>query len=107
MTGPHTPEPSALPVRLDLRRYADRRLGEHVWFLLCCYSRMTSAPFVGTYVSGLTTEVARGIVDTLARGERVPVHLMHRHVSGNHQSSALQLRHGVLVMIFDDREEFA
>jgi hypothetical protein len=66
-----------------------------------------SGPHSGSYVSGLPLVEAREVVDALAKGAQVPVHLMHRHKSGCYESSELKLVNGGLVMVFADREELA
>jgi len=98
---------SPLNAAVELHRYADRVLGERNWFVLSNYGRVMSGQHSGSYVSGIPTDVARAFVDALVRGEQVPVHLMHRHESGNYESSSLHLRHQMLVLIFADREELA
>ena len=91
----------------DLYRYAVSVLGEHGWFLLRSYGRLMNGPSSGRYVSALSFEAATELVNTLARGDEIDVHLMHRHVSGNYESSTLRLEGGQLVMRFPDREERA
>lgn len=91
----------------DLCRYAVSVLGERGWFLLRSYGRLMNGPSSGRYVSALSTEAARSLVDALARGDEIDVHLMHRHVSGNYESSTLRFEGGQLVMRFPDREERA
>jgi hypothetical protein len=66
-----------------------------------------TGPYRGRYVGGIPTTVARDVVDALTCGELVPVHVMHRHRSGNYESSDLCLKGGRLVMVFKDREELA
>lgn len=96
-----------LLARIELQRYAEGLLGKRGWFLLRNYGRLMSGPDSGRYVSGLPAHDAREIVDALVRGETVEVHLMHRHVSGNYESSQLRLRNGRLEMLFADRIERA
>lgn len=64
-----------------------------------------SGPYSGHYVSGLPISEARKLLRALQGGERLPVHLMHRHRSGNSESSALSLADGRLVMHYPDRSE--
>lgn len=66
-----------------------------------------NGPSSGRYVSALSFEATTALVDALARGDEVDVHLMHRHVSGNYESSTLRLVGGRLVMRYPDREELA
>lgn len=62
-----------------------------------------SGPHVGQYLSGVPARVTREALEALVRGEAVDVHLMHRHQSGNYESSRLALVDGELVMLFADR----
>jgi hypothetical protein len=101
-------EKRAMWAHVELAQYGQEQLGIAAWRLLCSYGKlMTGPPLGGLYVSGIPCEVAKEFVDALVRGETVDVHLMHRHRSGNYESSSLCLRDGRLVMIFDDREELA
>lgn len=94
--------------RLALMRLAERRLGRRSWFLLSCYGRVMAGPHSGSYVSGVPFAVQRELIHQLARGETVPVHLMHKHVSGSSESSSLRWsRSDGFVMVFPDREEKA
>lgn len=92
---------------LHLHSYAERTLGGRAWWLLSSYGRLMSGPNSGQYVSGIAAIEARQIVDALATGETVPIHLMHRHRSGCYESSSLAFVNGSLVMRFPDREELA
>lgn len=98
----------------DLKRYAEVRLeaerliGRRAWAMVSFYGRLMDGAYTGRYVSGVPFAVQLDIVLRLTRGETLPVHLMHRHVSGNHESSSLRWsREGGLVMTFLDREENA
>ena len=91
----------------DLDRYALNLLRRRGWGLLFSYGRLMHGPDSGMYVSALPTEVVVALLDALARGDELYVHLMHRHVSGNYESSMLRLVDGRLVMRFPDREELA
>jgi len=91
----------------DLHRYTVSVLGERGWALLRSYGRLMNGPCSGRYVSALSAVSATELVDALARGDEIDVHLMHRHVSGNYESSTLRLEGGRLVMRFPDREERA
>lgn len=86
---------------------AEELLGARGWSLLRSYGRVMSGLYCGRYVSGLPVTEARNLLLALQRGERVPVHLMHRHRSGNYESSALSLTNGRLVMHYPDRCELA
>ena len=102
-----TEKPAWLHEYLELNRYAISVLGERGWALVCGYGRLMSGPYGGSYVSALPTADTAVLLDALAGGEEINVHLMHRHVSGNSESSRLRLVDGRLVMRFPDREELA
>ena len=92
----------------SLKRYAQDVLGPAQWRLLEYAGKlMTGPPYGGLYVSGIPSGVARAIVEDLIAGEVVRVHLMHRHRSGFYEASDLCFRDGRLIMLFDDRCEFA
>jgi hypothetical protein len=97
----------ATQASVDLHRHAEAVLGAKCWRLVCSYGRFMSGLHSGQYVSGVPPDAAKAVVDALVRGEQVEVHLMHKHRSGNYESSALRLCNGRLVMVFDDREERA
>ena len=97
----------ALHAYLELQRYAETVLGSRAWTLLRSYGKLMSGPFAGVYVSGLPTDLAFEIVDALAQGQTIHVHLMHRHKSGKSEISSLRLLDGKLVMQFLAREELA
>jgi hypothetical protein len=80
-------------------------LGETGWTLLRAYGRVMSGKFTGQYVSGLPVDEVRSLLRALQRGQRVPVHLMHRHRSGNYESSSLSLSDGRLLMHYGSRTE--
>jgi hypothetical protein len=96
-----------LLARLELHRHGERVLGERSWFLFSTYGRVMSGPHSGQYVSGLPDFDVRALLDALVAGYAVDVHLMHRHKSGNYESSLVHIVAGALVMTFPDREEFA
>lgn len=100
-------ERTALLRSLALHRRALRLLGERNWHLLCSYGKFMEGPYSGLYVSGVPTKVVRRLLRELLHGKTVPVHLMHKHVSGNYESSDLRLVDGRFVMVFPDREELA
>lgn len=99
--------------RLALRKWlamyqsAGAALGDRNWRLLCSYGRVMSGPHGGLYVSGIPMPAAQAFIAALLRGEEVPVHLMHRHVSGNYESSRLRFDGTRLWMCFADRAELA
>ena len=96
-----------LLARFELHRHGERVLGERSWFLFSTYGRMMSGPHSGQYVSGLPDIEVRALIDALVTGHGVDIHLMHRHKSGNYESSRLHIVSGALVMTFPDREELA
>jgi hypothetical protein len=97
----------AVLAKVELHFYAERLLGARGWPLLSTYGRVTAGPRSGSYVSELPTSEAKQVVDALAQGIQVPVHLTHRHESGCNESSELQLVEGWLLMVFADRDELA
>ena len=90
--------------RLMVRQLAERLIGEDAWYLLVCYGKFMDGPYAGSYVGGVPVAVQCALVERLARGETVPVHLMHRQRSGSYESSSLRWSGSTLVMVFDDRE---
>lgn len=91
-----------------LKCYAHGALGPTQWRLIEYFGKvMSGPPYGGLYVSGIPSNVARLIVEHLMAGEIVKVHLMHRHRSGCYEASDLCLRAGRLIMLFDNRCEFA
>lgn len=88
-----------------LRLEAEELLGTRGWSLLRSYGKLMSGSHSGSYASGLPFSEARKLLDALQRGERIPVHLMHRHRSGNYVSSELSLTDGRLMMHYPDRSE--
>lgn len=84
---------------------AEELLGARGWSLLRRYGKLMSGPRSGSYVSGLPISEARKLLGALQRGERIPVHLMHRHRSGHYESSELSLTNGRLLMRYPDRSE--
>ena len=99
--------------RLALRKWlamyqsAGAALGDRNWRLLCSYGRVMSGPHSGLYVSGIPMPAAQAFIAALLRGEEISVHLMHRHVSGNYESSRLRFDGTRLWMHFADRTELA
>ena len=80
-------------------------LGDRNWRLVHSYGRVMSGPYAGLYVSGIPMPVVQAFIDALLRDEEIPVHLMHRHVSGNYESSRLRWDGARLWMHFADRTE--
>lgn len=80
-------------------------LGTRGWSLFRSFGRMMSGPCSGQYVSALPTEDVRALLKALRRGERVPVHLMHRYRSGHYEASSLSLDEGRLMMHYVDRSD--
>ncbi|HSI49170.1 MAG TPA: hypothetical protein VLA61_12935 [Ideonella sp.] len=98
----------ALRQSLHVYRETERLLGARARALLSGYGRLMSGPFHGRYVSGIPFAHQLELVHQLTRGETIPVHLMHRHVSGNYESSLLRWSQADgLVMVFHDCEEKA
>lgn len=100
-------ERAALLDSVSLHQAGTLALGDRQWMLVWRFGRFMSGPFSGLYVSGVPTAEGRRVLQALLRGEVQPVHLMHRHRSGNYEASSLVLRDSRLVMLFDDREELA
>ena len=93
---------------IEVRLEAEGLIGKRACALLCSYGRLMGGPHTGLYVSGVPFAVQLDLVQRLKRGETVSVHLMHRHVSGNYESSALRWSQSSgLVMVFRDRDEEA
>lgn len=92
---------------LALHKLASESLGERNWSLLQSFGRLMTGRYSGLYVSGIPPQEALSIVEALTRGETVPVHLMHRHRSGDCESSNLRLVGKRFVMSFADRDELA
>lgn len=96
----------ALKVRARLAADGERILGRQQWALLRSYGKcMAGPPFGGQYVSGMPSDEVHKLLDALAAGETVPIHLMHRHGRGGNDGSSLRLgSQGELVMVYPDRE---
>jgi hypothetical protein len=93
---------------MEVRREAEGLIGKRAWALLSSYGRLMGGRHSGLYVSGVPFAVQLDLVHRLSRGETVSVHLMHRHVSGNYESSMLRWSQSDgLVMAFEDRDEKA
>lgn len=90
--------------RVEVRRKAQRLLGEPAWMLVCCYGRLMEGPHSGRYVSALSCEEQLRLARRLRAGATVAVHLMHRHRSGNYESSSTRWTLDGLVMVYADRE---
>lgn len=80
-------------------------LGRRGWSLLRAYGRVMSGASSGCYVSALPTREVQALLAALQRGERVSVHLMHRHRSAYYEPSELSLSNGRLLMHYPDRTE--
>lgn len=99
-----------MEVALEWHRLAqegEALMGARGWSLLRRYGRLMAGPYSGQYVSGLPSEEVQALIQALKRGERVPVHLMHRHRSGHYESSCLSVVDGRLLMHYSDRTESA
>ena len=100
-------ERRALEEHLELYRYAESVLGPRAHRLVVGYGRVMAGPYGGLYVSGLPASVARELIGRLVNGDEIGVHLMHRHVSGNYESSRTRYDGSRLWMLFTDRSELA
>lgn len=96
----------ALKTDARVAALAEAVLGSQQWSLLRTYGKcMSGPPFGGLYVSGLPAREVEHLLKALAAGGTVPIHLMHRHRSGDYESSCLRLGSGgALVMVYPDRE---
>lgn len=81
-------------------------LGHAGWRLFWRYGKVMHGPNAGLYISGLPFPAIRCIIDSLAKGEPVDVHLMHMHVSGSSEASTLQLVGGRLLQRCRDFDRF-
>lgn len=91
--------------QLRVAAHGGQVLGAQQWSLLRRFGKcMAGPPHSGLYVSGLPFAEVHRLLDALAAGETVPIHLMHRHRSGHYERSSLRLHQGVLVMVYADRE---
>lgn len=94
--------------RIEVGLEAERLIGKRAWAMVSTYGRLVDGPYTGLYVSGVPLAVQLDLVRRLRLGETVSVHLMHRHVSGHYEPSALRWSEsGGLVMAFEDRDEMA
>lgn len=105
-------DPTNVPLQAALEWHrlgqeGEELLGATGWPLFRSYGRMMSGPYSGSYVSGLPVDEVRSLLSALKRGQRIPVHMMHRHRSGNYEASELSLTDGRLVMHFAERSELA
>lgn len=101
---------ASLAERQGLEEHATRVLDERGWRLLRSYGKvMEPGEWSGRYFSAIPSSNAHAYIDALASGNSIPVHLMHRHRSGNYEASRTRWdrSRGVLVMVFDDREVVA
>lgn len=99
---------SAMTFARDLERLTlegEGILGPSGWALLRRYGRVMSGTYSGRYVSALPPADVRALLKALQRGDRIPVHLMHRHRSGCYESSWLSLAEGRLLMHYPERTE--
>lgn len=98
-------ERATLKQRLELRRKGEKALGRREWSLFSCYGKLMDGPYAGAYVSGIPLVEQLALIQRLANGQTVPVHLMHKHRSGNYEASDLRLSPNGLVMMFGNGEE--
>lgn len=92
---------------MHFRAQAESLLGARAWSLLQSYGKLMAGPHSGHYVSALPAQDQLGIAEQLVAGKTLFIHLMHRHRSGNYETSSLGWRDGQLVMVFADREQLA
>jgi hypothetical protein len=91
--------------QVRLTQEGEALLGSVGWALLRTYGRVMSGTHSGRYVSALPCAEVRVLLQALQHGVGIPVHLMHRHRSGCHESSWLSLVEGRLLMHFPERTE--
>ena len=96
----------AVGAHARLVAHGESVLGPRQWALLRRHGKcMAGPPHGGQYVSGMPLDEVHKLLNALAAGETVPIHLMHRHGSGGYDSSTLRLgSQGELVMVYSDRE---
>lgn len=96
----------ALEAERRVADYGERVLGPRQWSLLRSYGKYrTGRPYGGQYVSGVPAAEVGRLLKALEAGEVVPIHLMHRHQSGNYKSTCLRLApDGALLMVYPGRE---
>lgn len=93
---------------IEVRQHAERLIGTEAWALVSCFGKLMDGPMAGAYVCGMAFNEQLALLQRLADGQTVPVHLMHKHRSGNYEASELRLSNGgELLMVFPDREERA
>ena len=90
-----------------LAQEGEALLGPAGWRLLRGYGKLMAGTYSGLYISALPSSEVRAMLQALQRGERIPVHLMHRHRSGRYESSSLSLAEGRLLMHYSHRTETA
>lgn len=97
---------SAHKADVRVAAHGEAILGQVQWSLLRSFGKcMAGPPYGGQYVSGMPSSEVRKLLQSLAAGETVAIHLMNRHQSGKYESSSLRLGpHGELVMVYSDRE---
>lgn len=101
------PDP-AMTVARDFERLSqegETLLGSTGGALFRRYGRLMSGAYSGQDVSALPGAGVRALLEALQRGDRIPVHLMHRHRSGCYDSSWLTLAEGRLLMHYPNRTE--
>lgn len=80
-----------------LQRDAVVALGDTNWRLLWRYGKVVSGPDSGRYVSSLTFDATRRLVEDLARGAEISVCLMNRPDFELEHGSSLRLIGGRLL----------
>lgn len=92
---------------IELRTQAQALLGQRALSLLESYGKFMEGPRSGFYVSAASGEELLAIAKRLHDGQTLPIHLMHRHRSGDYEPSSLRWTDGRFVMVFADREQLA
>jgi hypothetical protein len=97
---------NALKANALVAAHGETLLGRYQWSLLCSFGKcMAGPPYGGQYVSGMPPSEVHKLLHSLEAGETVRIHLMHRHQSGDYESSSLRLGpRRELVMVYPDRE---
>ena len=91
----------------DLDDYAALTLGPVNAGLFLHHGKLRCpGPFSGNYVTGITSEqgvkALKRLIDALARGETIPVILMHNYYLRARRLSVTRLHDGCLLQEYDD-----
>lgn len=88
-----------------INSYAVDALGFESWWLLRTYGILTSGPCSEQFVAGLPVERVIGLVESLAAGQVVDVHMSDRGYAGGTMRTRLRWECGALMRVFPDHEE--